>query len=163
MGKIVRMRCKPSPVYIRAEQRQHVADQAAGSLSVQDYCFAYGLSSRAFYSWRRRALAEPLDVARDEVESRRPLMPVFVEIDLDLHEPLADVCETSAVSKFAKQSESSVDSTLPDVCGQPESFVALAHSSVEVFLRCGRRLRVEPGFDEDALRSLVTLLESLPC
>lgn len=34
---------------------------------------------------------------------------------------------------------------------------------VEVVLHGGRRLRVEPDFDEDALRRLVALLESLPC
>ena len=52
---------------------------------------------------------------------------------------------------------------MSDVSEQPESSVALVHPAVEVFSRCGRRLRVEPDFDEDALRSLVTLLESLPC
>lgn len=36
-------------------------------------------------------------------------------------------------------------------------------SVVEVVLRGERRLRVEPGFDEETLRRLVGLLESLPC
>ena len=36
-------------------------------------------------------------------------------------------------------------------------------SVVEVVLQGGRRLRVGAGFDEDTLRRLVTLLESLPC
>lgn len=34
---------------------------------------------------------------------------------------------------------------------------------VEVILQGGRRLRVGRGFDEETLRRLVTLLESLPC
>jgi transposase-like protein len=36
-------------------------------------------------------------------------------------------------------------------------------SVVEVVLQGGRRLRVGSGFDEETLRRLVVLLESLPC
>lgn len=38
-----------------------------------------------------------------------------------------------------------------------------AASIIEVVLRGERRLRVAPGFEEETLQRLVTLLESLPC
>jgi len=38
-----------------------------------------------------------------------------------------------------------------------------AGSAIEVMLRGERRLRVAPGFEEETLQRLVTLLESLPC
>ena len=145
MGDIVRRRCRPSPVWSRAERRQHVEDQEAVCLGVQDYCFAHGLNPQAFYGWRRRVLAESRDLDVEAIESRRPVVPVFVEIDVDLPEPLPEVSEAREQSEVA------------------ETSVALGRSEVDVLLRCGHRLRVGPDFDEAALRRLVALLESTSC
>ena len=63
----------------------------------------------------------------------------------------------------------------PDVVGEgsarpaftelvvPSSGSRLAPWMTEVVLRGERCLRVGPGFDEETLRRLVTVLESLPC
>jgi hypothetical protein len=49
-----------------------------------------------------------------------------------------------------------------ELSGLPLSEDARA-SGVELVLPGERRLRLEPGFDEDTLRRAVSVLESLPC
>jgi hypothetical protein len=56
--------------------------------------------------------------------------------------------------------------------GAPEGFVAVRlltgvaqplGPGFEVTLRCGRKVRLEPGFDGEGLRRLVGVLEGLAC
>ena len=134
-------RCKRSPAWNREERRKHVEDQAASGLCVQDYCFAHGLSVRAFYSWRRHHAAAPDDVPATPVEWRPLPQPAFAEVVADSSEP------SQAVAEMVEEAS------------EPSQ----AGAEVEVVLRSGHRLRVGPDFHEVSLRRLVALLESLPC
>lgn len=61
----------------------------------------------------------------------------------------------------------------PKACAKPATFAEVrvasldaavnAASGIGVVLQGERRLQVDPGFDEDTLRRVVAVLESLPC
>ena len=90
-------RCKRSPAWNRQERRQHVEDQAASGLSVQDYCFAHGLSVNAFQGWRGRFAVEPRDLDVAPVESRPLPLPAFAEVVKDCPDPPPAVAEVEIV------------------------------------------------------------------
>ena len=120
-------RCKRSPLWTREQGRQHLEAQAASGLSVQDYCFAYGLAPHTFHNWRRRLGEKAENPVAEASASKGPLRPSFAELVV----------------------------ASPECVPEP--------SVVEVVLGGARRLRVGPGFDEETVRRLVGLLESLPC
>ena len=91
------LRCRRSPAWNRQERRQHVEDQGASGLSVQDYCFAHGLSVQAFYGWRRSLAAEPGDQDVAPVESRPLPLPAFAEVVEESPEPAQAVAEVEVV------------------------------------------------------------------
>lgn len=130
-------RCKRSSAWNREWARQHVEAQAESGLSVQDFCFAYGVEVRTFYGWRRRLKAKRPSPPGEDAASRLPLQQLFAEVPVYSPEPVSAEC----------------------VSLEPVS----AASVVEVVVRGGRRLEVGADFDEEELRRLVALLESLPC
>jgi len=129
--------CKCSLAWNREWARQHVEAQAESGLSVQDFCFAYGLPVRTFYTWRRR------------LNAKRPACPGKDTISWLAVHPL--VAEVAVLSPGPVSGE----------CVSPE--LVSSESVAEVVLRGGRRLEVGADFDAEALRRLVALLESLPC
>ena len=130
-------RCKRSSAWNREWARQHVEAQAESGLSVQDFCFAYGLPVRTFYTWRRRLNAKRPAFSGEDTIAWLAVHPLFAEVAVSSPEPVSAECVS------------------------PES--ASSESVAEVVLRGGRRLEVGADFDEGALRRLVALLESLPC
>lgn len=130
-------RCKRSSAWNREWARQHVEAQAESGLSVEDFCFAYGLAVRTFYGWRRRLKAKHPSPPGEDAASRLPLQQLFAEVSVRSAEPVFPEC----------------------VSPEPVS----SASVVEVVLRSGRRLEVGADFDEAELCRLVALLESLPC
>ena len=130
-------RCKRSSAWNREWARQHVEAQAESGLSVQDFCFAYGLPVRTFYTWRRRLNAKRPAFSGEDTIAWLAVHPLFAEVAVSSPEPVSAECVS------------------------PES--ASSESVAEVVLRDGRRLEVGADFDEGALRRLVALLESLPC
>ena len=137
MARIRGRRCKRSSAWNREWARQHVEAQAESGLSVQDFCFAYGVSVDTFYGWHRRLKAKRPSPPGEDAASRLPL-----------HQLFAEVAVLSPELVFGK-------------CVLPGSVSSA--SVAEVVLRGGRRLEVGADFDEGALRRLVGLLESLPC
>lgn len=47
-------RCKRNVAWNREWARQHLEEYARSGLSVQNFCFAYGLTVHTFNGWRRR-------------------------------------------------------------------------------------------------------------
>jgi transposase-like protein len=74
-------------VWTREQGRQHVQAQAESGLSVQDYCFAYGLNMHTFHHWRRRVKRETEGTSGGNLESTVPGGPAFVEVLLGSFEP----------------------------------------------------------------------------
>jgi transposase-like protein len=116
---------------------RHVEAQAESGLSVQDFCFAYGLPVRSFYPWRRRLNAKRPASPGEDTISWLAVHPLFAEVAVLSPELVSGAC----VSAESVSSE----------------------SVAEVVLRGGRRLQGGADFDEAELRRLVALLESLPC
>ena len=127
MARIRGRRCKRSSAWNREWARQHVEAQAESGLSVEDFCFAYGVSVHTFYGWRRRLKAKRPSPPGEDAASRLPLQQLFAEVAVLSPEPVP------------------------------------SESMAEVVVRGGRRLQVGADFDEEELRRLVALLESLPC
>ena len=127
MARIRGRRCKRGSAWNREWARQHVEAQAESGLSVQDFCFAYGLPVYTFYGWRRRLNAKRPSPPGEDAASRLPLQHLFVEVAVFSPAPLS------------------------------------SESMGEVVARGERRLQVDADFDEEELRRLVVLLESLPC
>ena len=130
-------RCRRSSAWNREWARQHVEVQAESGLTVQDFCFAYGVSVQTFYGWRRRLKAKRPSPPSEGAASRLPLQQLFAEVPVYSPDPVSVEC----------------------VSLEPVSSVSV----IEVVLRGGRRLEVGADFDEEELRRLVALLESLPC
>ena len=130
-------RCKRSSAWNREWARQHVEAQAESGLSVQDFCFAYGVAVHTFYGWRRRLKAKRPSPPGEDAASRLPLQQLFAEVPVYSPVPVSAECVSLG----------------------PESSAWV----VEVGLRGGRRLEVGSNFDEEELRRLVALLESMPC
>lgn len=137
MARIRGRRCKRSSAWNREWARQHVEAQAESGLSVQDFCFAYGVAVHTFYGWRRRLKAKHPSPPGEDASSRLPLQQLFAEVPVYSPGPVS----------------------VNGVSLEPVS----SASVVEVVLRGGRRLEVGTDFDEEELRRLVALLESLPC
>src|SRR5512140_2573020 len=85
-------RCKRSSAWNREWARQHVEAQAASGLSVQDFCFAYGVSVDRFYGWRRRLKAKRPSPPGEDAASRLPLQELFAEVAVL---PSESVCSDS--------------------------------------------------------------------
>ena len=97
MAEVRPRRCKRSPAWNREERRQHVEDQGASGLSVQDYCFAHGLNARSFCRWRQYLSAVPGSSDREIAESQPPALPAFAEVVVTSLEAPPAVAEVEVV------------------------------------------------------------------
>lgn len=96
--------------------RDLIARQKPSGQSIQEFCHSEGVSSPAFYSWRKRLRSA-------NGKPRSQFLPVQV---------LTEAAES-------------------------------APGRIEIVLDGGKRVRVEPGFDEQSLRSVLAVLEQSPC
>jgi transposase-like protein len=80
MGDTGPRRWKRSWAWKREWGREHLKAQAESGLSIQDYCFAYGLRVHTFPNWRRRLNREAPDARPGEKGSSVPAQAVFAEV-----------------------------------------------------------------------------------
>jgi len=71
---------KRNPAWNREQGRQHLEAQAESGLTIQDYCFAYGVPVHTFHNWRRRLQRETQGAHVGCIEARVPSKPVFAEV-----------------------------------------------------------------------------------
>lgn len=130
-----RRKCKRSRAWRRAWWRNHVDVWRDSGLSGAEYCRRHGLKPQSFYWWRGRFTRE------DGGSSKRR----GAESPDSTQSSKAVECSSSA-SVFTEIRLASLPSAS---CG------------VEVVLSGERRVRVEPGFDEETLVRVVQTLEEL--
>jgi len=88
-------RCKRSAAWNREWARQHVEAQAESGLSVADFCFAYGLPVRTFYTWRRRLNAKRPASPGEDTISWLAVHPLFAEVAVLSPELVSGECVSS--------------------------------------------------------------------
>ena len=102
-------RCKRSSAWNREWARQHVEAQAESGLSVQDFCFAYGLPVYTFYGWRRRLNAKRPSPPGEDAASRLPLQQLFVEVAVFSPAPLSSESVADVVLRGGRRLEVGAD------------------------------------------------------
>jgi hypothetical protein len=104
-------------------------------LSGREFCAVQGLGEASFYAWRREIARRDEEHAAEQGVPARPAT-AFVQLRVDGVD--ADAAAASDVAQAASQ-------------------------AIEVVTTQGHVLRVPPGFEADALRRLLSVLEGPPC
>ena len=73
---------RPKDLGLEHTWRRRLRRQAAGGLSIADFCEREGVSTASFYAWRRRLVAPPATPPAEP--------PLFVPIRLDPTSPAND-------------------------------------------------------------------------
>ena len=143
--------------------REHLARQAAGKLSIREYCARAGVSEPSFYAWRR-------ELARRDATTGQRAEPRKSQAASS--RPASRQVE-AAVRKSAAASHPANAAPLKPAAGQRQAHCqpcflpvsiagAIAASQVEMLLPSGLIVRV-PAQDVAALRTVLELLERPTC
>jgi transposase len=118
--------------------RSMLAQFDADAVSIRDFCRRHRLREASFHNWRRELRR------RDQLLASSPAKPAPLFVPL-------------AVSSSPRRTHAGPGSPVAD-----SASAARPAPPLEVRLPGGRVLRVRPGFDTDAVRQLLAILESTP-